>query len=152
MKLSHLNTHLNNCTDIPEACGQDHFMQFSSKMCSTLSAVGEAAPSQCTPKVTHMDRTVEISGFSWVFMYLTFKWVRARARTNNEILMCCNHQRSHCSQCCRDAICGSKNYTQEFLQTWDALLSAAILVCASSTEHMLLFHYLHSLPNFSPPQ
>lgn len=64
MKLSHLNPHLNNCTDIPEACEQDYFMQFSSKHCSTVGAVGEAAPSQHTPKVTHMDRTVEISGFS----------------------------------------------------------------------------------------
>lgn len=150
MKLSHLNTHLNNCTDTPEACEQDYFVEFSSKQCSTVGAMAEAIPAQHTPQVTHMDRTVEIGGFIWVFTYLTFKWVRARARTNSEILMCCNHQRSHWSQCCKDAICGCKNYTQQFLQTWDALLSAAILLCASSTEYMLLFHYLPSFSNFPP--
>lgn len=59
MKLSHLN----NCTDIPEACEQDYFMQFSSKQCSTVGVVGEAIPAQHTPKVTYMDRIAEISGF-----------------------------------------------------------------------------------------
>lgn len=86
-----------------------------------------------------------------MFIYLTFKGVRARARTNSEILMCCNHQKSHWSQCCKDAICGSKNYTHQFLHTWDALLSAAILVCVSSTEHMLFVSLLTFFFYFSPP-
>lgn len=68
MKLFHLSTHLNNCTDIPEACEQDYFMQFSSKQCSTVGAVGEAIPAQHTPKFSHMGRTVEISGFKCLYI------------------------------------------------------------------------------------
>ena len=127
-------------------------MQFSRKQCCTAGAVGTLRrPAQLTPKVTHMDRAVEVSGCIRVFIYLGFKWMWARATTKSEILMCCNHQRSLWSQCCKDATCVGKSYTWQCLQIWDAVLCASAPVCASYTKYTLLFCYLPFLSFFLPP-
>lgn len=156
VKLLHLNSHLNIRTEIQEPVNKKTLCSVvgeSSAQWVPWEHSGEAIPAQHTPKVTHMDRAVEVSGCIWVFIYLTFKWVWARTRTNSEILMCWNHQRSHWSQCCKDATCVSKSYTWQCLQTWDAVLCAAVPVCASNTKYTLLFHYLpSSLPPPPPPR
>lgn len=153
MKLLHLSSHLNICTEIWEPAN-------NKSLCSSVgnSAAqwvlrehpGEAIPAQHTTKVTHMDRAVEVGGCIRVLIYLTFKWVWARARTNSEILMCCNHQRSHWSQCSMDATCVSKSYSWQCFQSWDAVHCAAVPVCASNSENSLLFHYLPSPPTMKP--